>query len=75
MQRSFVSRFGKWIVLALVVVALGLWFFLSSGTESYVEKYEGFDLTVTTEDIGRDNTYDQYLSRQGPFQVHQPGKA
>ena len=62
MERSFVSRFGKWIAMALVVLALGLWFFLSSGTESYVEKYEGFDLSVVTEDIGRDNTYDQYLN-------------
>ena len=62
MERSFVSRFGKWIALALVVLLLGLWFYFSSGTENYREKYEGFDLSVVTEDIGRDNTYDQYLN-------------
>ena len=61
MERSFVSRFGKWIALAVVVLALGLWFFLANGTESYVEKYKGFDLSVATQDIGRDNTYEQYL--------------
>ena len=62
MERSFISRFGKWIALALVVLLLGLWFFFSGGTESYIEKYDGFDLSVTTEDIGRDNTYAQYLA-------------
>ncbi len=62
MERSFISRFGKWIALAVVVVALGLWFFLAGGTETYREKYEGFDLSVVSEDIGRDNTYEQYLT-------------
>lgn len=61
MERSFVSRFGKWIALALVVLLLGLWFYFSNSDESYAEKYEGFDLSVTTENIGRDNTYELYL--------------
>ena len=62
MERSFVSRFGKWIALALVVLLLGLWFFFSGGTENYYEKYKDVDLSVAAEDIGRDNTYSQYLN-------------
>ena len=63
MERSFFSRFGKWITLAVVVLALGLWFYFSNSAETYTEKYEGFDLSVTTEDLGRDNTYELYLER------------
>lgn len=60
MERSFVSRFGKWIALAVVVLALGLWFYLSNGQENYQEKYEGLPMDVVSQDIGRDNTYEQY---------------
>ena len=60
MERSFGNKYGKWIALAVVVLALGLWFYRSNGDESYIEKYKNFDLSVTTQDIGRDNTYDQY---------------
>ena len=34
MERSFVNKYGKWIALAVVVLALGLWFYLSNGTEN-----------------------------------------
>ena len=60
MERSFGNKFGKWIVLAVVVLALGLWFYLSNGEESYLDKYKNYDLSVTSEDLGRSNTYDQY---------------
>lgn len=60
MERSFGNKFGKWIVLAVVVLALGLWFYLSNGDESYLEKYKNYDLSVTSEDLGRSNTYEQY---------------
>lgn len=60
MVRSFVSKYGKWIFLALLVAILALWFILSNGDENYAEKYVGYDLSVTTEDIGRANTYEQY---------------
>ena len=64
MERSFVSRFGKWIALAVVVLALGLWFYLSNGQENYQEKYEGLPMDVVSQDIGRDNTYEQYRDRK-----------
>ncbi len=61
MVRSFVSKYGKWLTLLAVVLALGLWFYLSSGTENYAEKYQGTDLTTGVGGIGRENTYEQYL--------------
>ncbi|MBQ8201057.1 MAG: extracellular solute-binding protein [Clostridia bacterium] len=61
MERSFGNKYGKWIVTAVVVLALGLWFYLSSGIESYAHKYEGTDLTTGVAGIGRDNTYELYL--------------
>lgn len=60
MVRSLLNRFGKWIVLAVVVLAFGMWFFLSNGQENYAEKYEGLPMDVVSQDIGRDNTYDSY---------------
>ncbi|MBQ3486586.1 MAG: extracellular solute-binding protein [Clostridia bacterium] len=62
MVRSFVNKYGKWIVSAVIVLALALWFILSNNTENYAHKYEGVDLSVSTEGIGRDNTYELYLS-------------
>ena len=62
MERSFVNKYGKWIVSAVIVLALALWFILSNNTENYAHKYEGVDLSVSTEGIGRDNTYELYLS-------------
>ena len=61
MERSFGSKYGKWIAAAVVVLALGLWFYLSSGVENYAEKYAGTDLTTNVTGIGRDNTYELYL--------------
>ncbi len=61
MERSFGNKYGKWIVTAVVVLALALWFYLSSGVESYAHKYEGTDLTTGVAGIGRDNTYELYL--------------
>ena len=52
----------KWVVLAAVVLALALWFILSSGNEDYRAKYENQPLDVTIEGIGRDNTYELYLA-------------
>lgn len=61
MERSFGSKYGKWIAAIVVVLALVLWFVLSSGVESYKDKYEGTDLNTSIGDIGRDNTYALYL--------------
>lgn len=35
MERSFGSKYGKWIALTAVVLALVLWFVLSGGVENY----------------------------------------
>ena len=61
MERSFGSKYGKWIATAVVVLALGLWLYVSSGVENYAEKYAGADLTTGVEGIGRSNTYALYL--------------
>ncbi|MBQ8555485.1 MAG: extracellular solute-binding protein [Clostridia bacterium] len=61
MERSFGNKYGKWIVAAVVVLALALWFYLSSGVENYADKYAGTDLTTGVAGIGRDNTYELYL--------------
>ena len=61
MERSFGNKYGKWIVTAVVVLLLGLWFYSSSGVESYADKYKDADLTQIVEGIGRDNTYELYL--------------
>lgn len=45
MERSFGSKYGKWIALTAVVLALVLWFVLSGGVENYRAKYEGYDLS------------------------------
>lgn len=68
MERSFGNKYGKWIALAVVVLALGLWFYLSNGEESYVEKYQNHDLSVSADDIGRDNTYELYLQAHADAQ-------
>ena len=60
-MRSLLSRYGKWITLIVVVAALALWFYLSSGVENYADKYAGADLTTGVAGIGRDNTYELYL--------------
>lgn len=62
MVRSFVNKYGKWIFLALLVAALALWFYVSNGDENYAEKYVGYDLSVSTGDISRENTYEQYTT-------------
>lgn len=61
MERSFGSKYGKWIALTAVVLALVLWFVLSGGVENYRAKYEGYDLTQQIGDIGRSSTYSLYL--------------
>ena len=61
MERSFGNKYGKWIAAVLVVLALALWFYLSSGVENYADKYAGADLTTGVGGIGRDNTYELYL--------------
>ena len=61
MERSFGNKYGKWIAAIVVILALGLWFYLSSGVESYADKYAGADLTTGVGGIGRDNTYELYL--------------
>ncbi len=61
MERSFGNKWGKWIVTAVVVLALALWFILSSGVENYAAKYAGADLDAGVQGIGRDNTYELYL--------------
>ena len=60
-MRSLLSRYGKWITLIVVVAALALWFYLSSGVENYADKYAGADLSAGVAGIGRDNTYELYL--------------
>lgn len=57
MERSFGSKYGKWIALTAVVLALVLWFVLSGGVENYRAKYEGYDLSQQIGDIGRSSTY------------------
>ena len=52
MERSFGSKYGKWIALTAVVLALVLWFVLSGGVENYRAKYEGYDLSQQIGDIG-----------------------
>ena len=61
MERSFGSKYGKWIALMAVVLALVLWFVLSGGVENYRAKYEGYDLSQQIGDIGRSSTYSLYL--------------
>ena len=61
MERSFGSKYGKWIALTAVVLALVLWFVLSGGVENYRAKYEGYDLSQQIGDIGRSSTYSLYL--------------
>lgn len=61
MERSFSSKYGKWIALTAVVLALVLWFVLSGGVENYRAKYEGYDLSQQIGDIGRSSTYSLYL--------------
>ncbi len=72
MERSFGNKYGKWIATAVVVLALCLWFILSSGVENYAYKYEGTDLTTGVAGIGRDNTYEIYLrSHEGAVDATQ----
>ena len=52
MERSFGSKYGKWIALLAVVLALALWFALSGGVENYRAKYEGYELSPQIGDIG-----------------------
>ncbi len=61
MVRSFVTKYAKWIVTAVVIIALGVWFYVSSGVENYAHKYAEADLTTAVGGIGRDNTYELYL--------------
>ena len=63
MERSFGSKYGKWIALTAVVLALVLWFVLSGGVENYRAKYEGYDLSQQIGDIGRSSTYSLYPSQ------------
>lgn len=62
MERSFINKYGKWIAAVVVILALALWFYLSSGVENYADKYAGVDLTAGVEGIGRDDTYELYLA-------------
>ncbi len=63
MEVSHRAGWRKWVILAVVIVLLALWFVLSSGTENYREKYAGVDLDKVTGDIGRGDTYAAYLLR------------
>ena len=63
MEVSHRAGWRKWVVLAVVIVLLALWFVLSSGTENYRGKYAGVDLDKVTGDIGRGDTYAAYLLR------------
>lgn len=70
MERSFGSKYGKWIALTAVVLALVLWFVLSGGVENYRAKYEGYDLSQQIGDIGRSSTYSLYLRAHEALRTH-----
>lgn len=70
MERSFGSKYGKWIALTAVVLALVLWFVLSGGVENYRAKYEGYDLSQQIGDIGRSSTYSLYCARMKALRTH-----
>ena len=53
---------GLWIGLIVVIVAIGLIVLLGGGTQSFLAKYEGEDLTADVSGIGRSDTYNAYLA-------------
>ncbi len=63
MKKGALKRWRKWLILAVIAIALVLWFNLSSGTESYKEKYAGIDLDALLLKSGKGNTYADYLSQ------------
>ncbi len=52
------------LIVVLVVGGLVLWTNLSSGVLDYHEKYEGIDLQLGETELGRTDTYIQYLNKE-----------
>ena len=50
------------IIIAIVIIIV-VWKSLANGADSYLDKYEGADLTADVEGIARDDTYAKYLQK------------
>ncbi len=61
MGKTNLVRWRKLLVFAVVIAAFALWFGLSSGTESYQDKYAGVDLEAELAGIGKENAYADYI--------------
>ena len=62
MKRIWSKRWVKWLAALVIIIGAVVAISLTSGTESYADKYAGADLSVGIEGIGRENTYANYLA-------------
>lgn len=51
------------LVIIVFIIIIVVWKSLVDSNDSYLEKYEGVDLTADVEGIARDDTYAKYLQR------------
>ena len=49
------------LVIIVFVIIIVIWKSLVNSNDSYLEKYDGVDLTADVEGIARDDTYAKYL--------------
>ncbi|MDR1700377.1 MAG: extracellular solute-binding protein [Lachnoclostridium sp.] len=60
------------LILLLVIGGLVVWTNMSSGVSNYREKYEGTDLQLSETELGRRDTYSQYLLKEEHVDAESP---